>query len=164
MPSRYRREPCNATLATRYDDESGENSKKCLAPYSLVHVVSRRAGLFDYVEFRAASHSRPLGFCLPFHATRSAFQIGFSELNPPAQRSLCLRCARYLTITNAKLEARMVRYSFPVGLFHPLPYAGLSRRTAWHQVGCTKWAGSLLRKRIVIPMWGKYGCARMKRI
>ena len=26
----------------------------------------------------------------------------------------------------------MVRYSFPAGLFHPLPYAGLSRRTARH--------------------------------
>ena len=90
----------------------------------LVHMVSRRAGLFDYVEFRAASRSRPLGFCLPFHATRSAFQIGFSELNPPAHRSLCLRFARYLTITNAKLKARMVRYSFAVGLFHMPVYPG----------------------------------------
>ena len=37
----------------------------------------------------------------------------------------------------------MVRYSFPVGLFHPLPYAGLSRRTAWHQLGCrTNWAAN----------------------
>ena len=26
----------------------------------------------------------------------------------------------------------MARYSFPVGLFHPLPYAGLSRRSARH--------------------------------
>ena len=26
----------------------------------------------------------------------------------------------------------MVRHSFPVGLFHPLPYAGLSRRTVSH--------------------------------
>ena len=45
------------------------------------------AGLFDSVGFRAASRLRPLRFCLPFQATRSASQIGFSELNPPAHLS-----------------------------------------------------------------------------
>ena len=32
----------------------------------------------------------------------------------------------------------MARYSFPVGLFHPLPYAGLPRRTARHWKSCWK--------------------------
>jgi hypothetical protein len=42
-----------------------------------------------------------------------------------------------LTTGNAKLEVRMVRYSFPVRLFHSLLHAGLSRRS-----GCP---GFLLR-------------------
>ena len=79
-----------------------------------------RAGLFDYVGW--FGHSRFRGST-----------IGFSKLYPPALRFLCLRFACSLTVPDAKLEARMVRYSFSVGLFHPLPYAGLSRRTAWHR-------------------------------
>ena len=74
----------------------------------LVHMVSRRAGLFDYVELRSASRSRLRRCCLPLLTTGSASQTSFSELYPPAHRSLCLRFNRYLTITNAKLEARMV--------------------------------------------------------
>jgi hypothetical protein len=42
----------------------------------------------------------------------------------------CLRFDGHLAITATKLGVRMVRYSFPVGLFHPLRHAGLSRRTS----------------------------------
>ena len=47
-----------------------------------------------------------------------------------ADRYLCLRFKRDLAISPARLEARMDSLlPFPVGLFHPLQHAGLSRRT-----------------------------------
>src|SRR5216683_6841060 len=56
--------------------------------------------------------------------------IGFSKLNSPAHRYPCLRFKRRLAISPARLEARMDSLlSFPVGLFHPLQHAGLSRRS-----------------------------------
>jgi hypothetical protein len=69
--------------------------------------------------------------CLPPLGTESAScSIGFSKLNSPAHRYLCLRFKRYLAISPARLEARMDSLlSFPVGLFHPLQHAGLSRRS-----------------------------------
>src|ERR1043165_7533652 len=45
-----------------------------------------------------------------------------------ARRCLCLRFTRCLTAPSARLEVKMVRYSFLVGLFHPRLHAGLSRR------------------------------------
>src|SRR6202049_230425 len=51
--------------------------------------------------------------------------IGFSKLNSPAHRYLCLRFKRYLAISPARLEARML----PVRLFHPLQHPGLFRRS-----------------------------------
>ena len=48
------------------------------------------------------------GSAFPFRQQGRHPQTSFSELNPPAHRSLCLRFAYYLTIANAKLEARMV--------------------------------------------------------
>src|ERR1700692_4296646 len=66
--------------------------------------------------------------------------IGFSKLNSPAHRYLCLRFKRYLAISPARLEARMDSlHSFPVGLFHPLQHAGLSRRSP-----CSRPSGSNL--------------------
>ena len=54
----------------------------------------------------------------------------FSKLNRPAHRYLYLRFERHLTMSPARLEARMDSlFSFPVGLFHPLQHAGLSRRS-----------------------------------
>ena len=47
----------------------------------------------------------------------------------PARRCLCLRFTRHLAAPGARLEVKMVRYSFLVGLFHPRLHAGLSRRT-----------------------------------
>ena len=45
-------------------------------------------------------------------------------------RTSGLRFKRGLAISPARLEARMESlFSFPVGLFHPLQHAGLSRRT-----------------------------------
>src|SRR5271163_2194915 len=69
--------------------------------------------------------------CLPPIGTESAScSIGFSKLNSPAHQYLCLRFKRYLAISPARLEARMDSLlSFPVGLFHPLQHAGLSRRS-----------------------------------
>jgi hypothetical protein len=56
--------------------------------------------------------------------------MGFSKLNSPAHRYLYLRFKRHLAVPPARLEARMESlFSFPVGLFHPLQHAGLSRRT-----------------------------------
>ena len=45
-----------------------------------------------------------------------------------ARRCLCLHFARHLAAPSARLEVKMVRYSFLVGLFHPRLHAGLSRR------------------------------------
>src|SRR5260370_13554905 len=56
--------------------------------------------------------------------------FAFSKLNSPAHQYLCLRFSSHLAMRPARLEARMDSlFSFPVGLFHPLQHAGLSRRT-----------------------------------
>jgi hypothetical protein len=52
-----------------------------------------------------------------------------SGLNRPAHRCLCLRFAVRLATHHARLEVGIESRSFPVGLFHPLHHAGLSRRT-----------------------------------
>jgi hypothetical protein len=78
-------------------------------------------------------HSRLawLSCCLPPLGKESAScSIGFSKLNSPAHRYLCLRFKRHLAVSPARLEAGMDSlFSFPVGLFHPLQHAGLSRRS-----------------------------------
>ena len=51
------------------------------------------------------------------------------EAQYPAHQCLCLRFVPCLAASYAKLEVRMVRYSFPVRLFHSLLHAGLSRRS-----------------------------------
>src|SRR6202043_4223281 len=55
-------------------------------------------------------------------------RIAFFEAQFPARRCLCLRFTRHLAAPSARLEVKMVRYSFLVGLFHPRLNAGLSRR------------------------------------
>jgi len=52
----------------------------------------------------------------------------FFEARFLARRCLCLRFTRHLAAPSARLEVKMVRYSFLVGLFHPRLHAGLSRR------------------------------------
>ena len=60
------------------------------------------------------------------HPDPSAFR---SSIARPTGTS-GLRFTRHLTVPPARLEARMESlFSFPVGLFHPLQHAGLSRRS-----------------------------------
>ena len=66
----------------------------------------------------------------PLGRESASCSIGFSKLNSPAHRYLCLRFTRHLAMAPARLEARMDSLlSFPVGLFRPLQHAGLSRRS-----------------------------------
>src|SRR5262249_38526429 len=96
----------------------------------LVHVVSWRARGLRLRETRLvlAFTAKPM---LPSPVT---YQVGISiylfEAQYPAHQCPCLRFSRHLTVAAAKLGVRMVRYSFPIGLFHPLRHAGLSRRTS----------------------------------
>src|SRR5712671_2867984 len=55
-------------------------------------------------------------------------RIAFFEAQFPARRCLYLCFTRHLAAPSARLEVKMVRYSFLVGLFHPRLHAGLSRR------------------------------------
>src|SRR5215470_14757275 len=101
-----------------------------ISRFSCMLFLSVR-GFLDY-----AGPSKPLAIawllcCLPPLGTESAScSIGFSKLNGPAHRYLCLRFKRHLAVSPARLEARMDSLlSFPVGLLHPLQHAGLSRRS-----------------------------------
>jgi len=93
-------------------------------------VVSWRARGLRLQEIRLvlALTAKPV---LPSHVT---YQVGISiylfGAQYPAHQCPCLRFDGHLAITAAKLGARMVRYSFPVGLLHPLQHAGLSRRSS----------------------------------
>jgi hypothetical protein len=68
--------------------------------------------------------------CLPTVRKGSALGCIFSELNRPARQYLCLRFAMP-PHGNHRQDSRpeWSRFSFPVGLFHPLQCAGLSRRS-----------------------------------
>jgi hypothetical protein len=69
------------------------------------------------------SHSRVTRLScglLPTGMESASWINGFSKLNSPAHRYLCLRFGSHLTMYPARLEARMDSLlSFPVGLFHP---------------------------------------------
>ena len=97
----------------------------------LVHVVSQRARFSDYAGPNNHSRLAWLSCCLPPLGMESASCTnGFSKLNSPAHRYLCLRFKPHLAMRPTRLEARMDSLlSFPVGLFHPLQHAGLSRRS-----------------------------------
>src|SRR6266851_10096739 len=88
-------------------------------------------GFLDYAGPTIHSRLAWLPCCLPPLGIESAScSIGFSKLNSPAHRYPCLRFKRHLAMSPARLEARMDSLlSFPVGLFHPLQHAGLSRRS-----------------------------------
>jgi len=68
----------------------------------------------------------------PVWPSRGEHSVGarnwFFEARFPARRCLCLHFTWSLTAPGARLEVKMVRYSFLVGLFHPRLHAGLSRR------------------------------------
>src|SRR5215469_4421731 len=88
-------------------------------------------GFSDYAGPNSHSRLMRLPYCLPPLGTESAScSIGFSKLNSPAHWYLYLRFRYHLAMAPARIEARMDSlFSFPVGLFHPLQHAGLSRRT-----------------------------------
>src|SRR5438128_8963432 len=114
----------------------------------LVHVVSQRARVL-----RLRRTEQPLAnsvaAVLPSsisersrHPDPSAFR---SSIAPPTGTS-GLRFTRHLTVPPARLEARMESlFSFPVGLFHPLQHAGLSRRTPVSRQGLSRWRGGRYR-------------------
>src|ERR1700674_98863 len=101
-----------------------------ISRFSCMLFLSVR-GFLDYAGPTSHSRFAWLSCCLPPIGTKSAScSIVFSKLNSPAHRYLCLRFKRYLATSPARLEARMDSlFSFPVGLFHPLQHAGLSRRS-----------------------------------
>ena len=68
----------------------------------------------------------------------------FDEARYPAHGCLCLRFSRRLTTPAARLEVRMVRYSFPVGLFHSLLHAGFHRRFRSAMADPAPWAAPRL--------------------
>src|ERR1019366_9761979 len=53
----------------------------------------------------------------------------FSQVNSPPRLFPCLRFAVHLAMPNAKLGAKVDRYSFLVRILHSLLHTGLARRT-----------------------------------
>src|SRR6266568_4509381 len=110
---------------------SFEQDVREISRFSCMLFLSVR-GFSDYAG--PDSHSRnSVAAVLP-----SSISEGSRHPDPSAFRSSIarptgtsgLRFTRYLTVPPARLEARMESlFSFPVGLFHPLQHAGLSRRT-----------------------------------
>src|SRR5438445_1117840 len=110
---------------------SFEQDVREISRFSCMLFLSVR-GFSDYAG--PNSHSRnSVAAVLP-----SSISEGSRHPDPSAFRSSIarptgtsgLRFTRHLTVPPARLEARMESlFSFPVGLFHPLQHAGLSRRT-----------------------------------
>src|SRR5438094_150105 len=110
---------------------SFEQDVREISRFSCMLFLSVR-GFSDYAG--PNSHSRnSVATVLP-----SSISEGSRHPDPSAFRSSIarptgtsgLRFTRHLTVPPARLEARMESlFSFPVGLFHPLQHAGLSRRT-----------------------------------
>ena len=86
-------------------------------------------GVSDYAGLMISSRLRIPRYCLPSSPNWVGVLDCVFEAQYPARQCLCLRLACRLTTTRPKLEVRMVRYSFPVRLFHSLLHAGLSRRS-----------------------------------
>src|SRR6266478_1639403 len=122
-----------ASSRQQHESAKKENPKN----RSTLHGLESRAKIFAPSSRRGIfSLDSPLYrtwllCCLPPLGRESAScSIGFSKLNSPAHRYLCLRFKLHLAMSPARLEARMDSLlSFPVGLFHPLQHAGLSRRS-----------------------------------
>src|SRR5580704_4549955 len=86
-------------------------------------------GVYDYAGPTNCSRFRRWPCCLPLLSTGSAPRISFTKLNTRPTDASVYALAHRLAAARARLKARMVRYSFPVGLFHSQLHAGLSRRT-----------------------------------
>src|SRR5258707_409700 len=96
----------------------------------LVHTVSRRAW---GRRLRGAEGEARVSACLrvafPLWVQGRRPQTAVFEAQCPSPLSPLSRLPVGLTASPARLEVRMVRYSFSAGLFHSLLYAGLSRRS-----------------------------------
>ena len=117
-----------ALLAFRADPVAGWPRMPARSLGSRACRFSTCVRLMDYAGPASDSRYRPLQCCIPVRSTRSAPQIAFFEARFLARRCLCLHFTRHLAAPSARLEVKMVRYSFLVGLFHPRLHAGLSRR------------------------------------
>src|SRR5260221_10929190 len=78
-----------------------------ISRFSCMLFLSVR-GFSDYAGPTVHSRLAWLPCCLPPLGTESAScSIGFSKLNSPAHRCLCLRFKKHLTMSPARLEVRM---------------------------------------------------------
>ncbi len=94
----------------------------------LARAVSRRAhGSRTTPDLSRTRDSVPASVAFPSGAHGRHPDCGFRS-SIPGPSMLCLRFTRPLTRPSARLEVKMVRYSFPAGLFDPRLHAGLSRR------------------------------------
>ena len=101
-----------------------------LGDWVLVHTVSQRALGLRLRGISARTRDSALaGVAFPMHPQGRHPNFTFSKLNTQPADALCLRFDGGLTTATARLKGQVVRYSFPVGLFHSLLHAGLSRRT-----------------------------------
>jgi len=87
-------------------------------------------GVSDYAKpIPELAMDAPDRVAFPFLSTGSALRMRFSKLNTQPTDASVYASAQASRPCAAKLEVKVVRYSFLVGLFHPLLHAGLSRRT-----------------------------------
>src|SRR5439155_17112741 len=95
----------------------------------LVYEVSRRAWGLRLRRTNKGSRYRHCPCCLPHMLTASASGLYIFTAQSPTPPILCLRFAVHLAMPNAKLGAKVDRYSFFVRLLPPLLHTGLARRT-----------------------------------
>ena len=86
------------------------------------------SGVSDYGGSRGGLALCPCSFRLPFLSTRSASPLHLTKLNTLPTDPSCLRFGLPSRF-GRKARGQVGRYSFPVGLFHSLLHAGLSRRS-----------------------------------
>ena len=121
----------------------------------LVHVVSQRARVLTTTQGRPVTRDyRHWSCCLPLRNRVGALIISFSKLNSPAHRYLCLRFDRHLAMPHRKTRGQDgFAISFPVGLFHSLQHAGLSRRTSGNAVFRPQRLENQARRGVAVSCW-----------
>src|ERR1700719_2492824 len=135
-------------VASRADPVAGKPRIQARSLGSRACSFSTCSWLWDY-----AGPVRSIAIALPpVLPSRCKHTVGariaFFEAQFPARRCLCLRFTRHLAAPSARLEVKMVRYSFLVGLFHPRLHAGLSRRLRLlHDLAA---AGHSLQPRLIL--------------
>jgi len=86
-------------------------------------------GVFDYAGPSRARAIALVRVAFPTDSLRRRPGCIFSQLHVPPRLFPCLRFAVPLTMPNAKLGAKVDRYSFLVRILHSLLHTGLARRT-----------------------------------